>query len=286
MVKIINTIGDFKRGAQGPGVYQGHYGQQVRRVRAPKRAPPSGAQLKHRDLFLFSLAWKKTLTTHDKAWLKYHAIVAGVIDSYGIPLAWHHYADKIGLSRALFTRRFIGVPPSLVLEVYHPALLEVILTREGEGGKSWGNLSSLEGEYITSELHLDVQPEDVIQVKTLPGIVYSYTVPGKKVKEMIYVELWPSMPHWVSELEVWEDWDISALVSADAIAVDVMIYHAAVEIGNNGAREDGSERARLLSMIQFSSAILPCNVAQSKTIEVFAWYTGALFRIVGYWKPG
>ncbi|MBA7627484.1 hypothetical protein ES703_34946 [subsurface metagenome] len=203
MVKITSTTGDVKTGVQGPAVYQGHYGRQIRRMLSPKGAPPSKTQLTHRDLFRLSLAWKKTLTPHDRAWLKWHADEARVIDSFQVPLTWNRYADKIVLSHPQFRLRCLGDPPSLVLEVYHPALLEVILTREGEGEQSWGGLSSLENEYITTEVHIDAQPEDVIQVKTLPGVMYAYTVPGIKEVEMA-VSPWEHIETITVESEVGE----------------------------------------------------------------------------------
>lgn len=62
------------------------------------------------------------------------------------------------------------------LSVRHPALLTVVHRREGNIIYEEDTLSSLDEEYITSQVGLDVLVGDSIEVTTLPGIEYSYEV--------------------------------------------------------------------------------------------------------------
>ncbi|MBA7592224.1 hypothetical protein ES708_34402 [subsurface metagenome] len=62
------------------------------------------------------------------------------------------------------------------LDVRHPALLAVVQKRGELTVKGYDTLSSLDGEYLTRQLGLDVEAGDVIEATTLPGIVYKYLV--------------------------------------------------------------------------------------------------------------
>lgn len=286
MVKITNTAGDVKTGIQGLAVYQGHYGHQVRRVKAPKRGIPSKTQLKQRDLFRLSLTWKKTLTPHDRAWLKWHATNAGVIDSFGVPLTWNRYADKICLTRPTFRTCQIGEPPSTLLIIHHPALLKVTCYRDGQLLTQCDKLSDLAAEYLTTELHLDPQPQDVIDVTTLPGVEYTYTIPGKK--EEIMLEYTAVMgPIQTPDPATWTPWDLSEYLPLGTQAVEVIAL--GVGFNNVGVRPSGAEFNRYFA-IGAAETVLPvtlqCDVGNDRTIETFCTmaplYT---FRIIGYWKP-
>ena len=284
MVKIINTLGDKKTGVQGPAVYQGHYGHQIRRVKAPKGAPSSTAQLKHRDLFRLSLAWKKTLTPHDKAWLKFHAIDARIIDSFKVPLTWNRYADKICLTRPTFRLSTIGEPPSLLLQIEHPALLYVLHSRDTTTQGKWDKLSDLPGEYITTGLHLDVKPQDHIEVKTLPGVIYHYTVPGKELL-MKFTETWAYAGVGTGS-GVWETLDLSAILPEGTKAVFVVIYSPTtlVEVG---ARKPGQTYQRRLSLggggvAMVWSLLTECD--EQRHIQYFSDVTmQSHFFVAGYW---
>jgi len=97
MVKITNKLGDFKRGTQGEAVYQGRYGQQIRRTRQPKRPEPSKAQTQRRLLFQQALAWRAALNRHDRLVLEQAAYYYHYTDSEGITLTWDRMALKIAL---------------------------------------------------------------------------------------------------------------------------------------------------------------------------------------------
>ena len=102
MVKIINELGDFKTGRQGEAVYQGRYGQQIRRTRQPKRAIPSQTQIAQRQLYRAALDWRKTLSLDNMRYLEGYCISNWVIDRYKIPLAWHRFALKLALEHIRF----------------------------------------------------------------------------------------------------------------------------------------------------------------------------------------
>jgi len=102
MVKIVNAFGDVKTGKQGEAVYQRRYGEQVRRIVSPKRAIVSEAQIKHRQSYRDALGWRKGVSPANRRYLEGYCIANGVIDSYGIPLAWHRFALKLYLERVEF----------------------------------------------------------------------------------------------------------------------------------------------------------------------------------------
>ncbi len=62
------------------------------------------------------------------------------------------------------------------LHVRHPALLTVVQKRGELTVRGYDNLSSLDEEYLTGQVGLDVEAGDVIEVTTLPGIKYTYQV--------------------------------------------------------------------------------------------------------------
>ncbi|GAH58226.1 unnamed protein product, partial [marine sediment metagenome] len=102
MVKIQNVMGDVKIGKQGEVVYQRKYGEQIRSLAAPKRAIVSEAQIKHRQFYRDALAWRKQLSRQNKRYLEGYCIANGVIDSYGIPLAWSRFALRLHLQKIKF----------------------------------------------------------------------------------------------------------------------------------------------------------------------------------------
>lgn len=103
MVKIINTLGDVKIGKQGEAIYQRKYGQQIRSVTSTMRATSSQSQLEHRQLYRDALNWRKALSRHSRIYLEGYCIFNGIIDKFGIPLAWSRFALKIYLERVRFT---------------------------------------------------------------------------------------------------------------------------------------------------------------------------------------
>ncbi|GAI38538.1 unnamed protein product, partial [marine sediment metagenome] len=102
MVKINNPLGDVKIGKQGEVVYQRKYGEQIRRMLAPKRAIPSKAQLDHRDLYRAALTWRSQLARANRRYLEGYCIANGIVDSYHIPLPWSRFALRIYLQSIKF----------------------------------------------------------------------------------------------------------------------------------------------------------------------------------------
>ncbi|MBA7535972.1 hypothetical protein ES705_28231 [subsurface metagenome] len=107
MVKIVNPLGQVKTGVQGEAVYQGKYGQQIRRTRQPKRAIPSQKQLEHRQLYREALVWRKGLSLPNRRYLDGYCIANWIVDGYKMPLPWSRFALKLYLEHVQFV-------PSLV----------------------------------------------------------------------------------------------------------------------------------------------------------------------------
>ncbi|MBA7536971.1 hypothetical protein ES705_29237 [subsurface metagenome] len=63
-----------------------------------------------------------------------------------------------------------------ILHVRHPSLLTVVQKREGLTIKGYDTLSSLNDEYLTKQVGLDVFADDIIEATTLPGIEFKYQV--------------------------------------------------------------------------------------------------------------
>ncbi len=102
MVKIVNTLGEVKTGVQGEAVYQGRYGQQIRRTRQPKRAIPSQKQLEHRQLYREALTWRKGLSLPNRRYLDGYCIANWIVDDYKIALPWSRFALKLYLQHIGF----------------------------------------------------------------------------------------------------------------------------------------------------------------------------------------
>jgi len=102
MVKIVNELGEVKTGVQGEAVYQGKYGQQIRRTRQPKRAIPSQKQLEHRQLYREALAWRKALSLPNRRYLDGYCIANWIVDDYKIALPWSRFALKLYLQHIGF----------------------------------------------------------------------------------------------------------------------------------------------------------------------------------------
>ncbi len=102
MVKIVNELGEVKKGVQGEAVYQGRYGQQIRRTRQPKRAIPSQKQLEHRQLYREALTWRKGLSLPNRRYLDGYCIANWIVDDYKIALPWSRFALKLYLQHISF----------------------------------------------------------------------------------------------------------------------------------------------------------------------------------------
>ncbi|MBA7643195.1 hypothetical protein ES703_50914 [subsurface metagenome] len=122
MVKIVNELGEVKTGVQGEAVYQGRYGQQIRRTRQPKRAIPSQKQLEHRQLYREALTWRKALSLPNRRYLDGYCIANWIVDDYKIALPWSRFALKLYLQHIGFvmvekaTLVLFGAPEELIEE--------------------------------------------------------------------------------------------------------------------------------------------------------------------------
>jgi len=117
MVKILNEFGDIKTGRQGAAVYQRKYGEQIRRLAAPKRAMPSQVQLAHRELYKTALAWRSGLSRANRNYLEGYCISNWIVDSYKIPLPWSRFSLKLYLQAIKFIPDLVEVQgESLIAE--------------------------------------------------------------------------------------------------------------------------------------------------------------------------
>ena len=63
-----------------------------------------------------------------------------------------------------------------LIHARHPALLKVVHLRGELAVNGYDNLSSLDEEYLTCQVGLDVEVGDILKATTLPGIEYTYPV--------------------------------------------------------------------------------------------------------------
>jgi len=122
MVKIVNELGEVKTGVQGEAVYQGRYGQQIRRTRQPKRAIPSQKQLEHRQLYREALTWRKALSLPNRRYLDGYCIANWIVDDYKIALPWSRFALKLYLQHIGFV--IVDKPVMVYLPLYEDFIEE------------------------------------------------------------------------------------------------------------------------------------------------------------------
>ncbi len=60
------------------------------------------------------------------------------------------------------------------IDIKHPALMKVVHKRNGVTINGYDTLSSLDKEYLTGQVGVDVEAGDLIEATTLPGIEYTY----------------------------------------------------------------------------------------------------------------
>ena len=78
---------------------------------SPKRAIPSEAQEKHRQLYRDALTWRKALSLANRRYLDGYCIANWVVDSYHIPLPWSRFALKIYLQAIKFVLTDVEITP-------------------------------------------------------------------------------------------------------------------------------------------------------------------------------
>ena len=62
------------------------------------------------------------------------------------------------------------------LVITHPALLRVVQSRGEQLVKGYDNLSSLDEEYLTRQVKLEVDAGDIIEAITIAGVSYKFAV--------------------------------------------------------------------------------------------------------------
>lgn len=108
-----------------------------------------------------------------------------------------------------------------------------------------------------------------------------------------FTELAGGDNHQPSADNTWEDWDLSALIPANAVAV--LVVHACMDPGFGdtrqwGCRKNGSALIRNKNYSNsknpgtYGSNSLVCEVDANKVIEVWGAITQSYFGIAGYWN--
>ncbi len=104
MVKIKNKHGDFKKGRQGRGVYQGFYGKQIRRKHEGEKKNKSPKQLEVQQRFREGLAFAESLSEVEKL------TIINYIETRGLKLTWHNYAKLISMAPVKVDRSNLQIP--------------------------------------------------------------------------------------------------------------------------------------------------------------------------------
>ena len=123
------------------------------------------------------------------------------------------------------------------------------------------------GNYIDdTEIHAPVWPPPTV----------------KMIYTSILSAIWPSNPSGS-----WVEWDLSSIIPAEAIAVEVSI--SATDANTAGCRPFGSTLSRVFSLGAAplkNSYTLQCEVGTNRKIETMRALAPAVeFRIIGYWIP-
>ena len=107
---------------------------------------------------------------------------------------------------------------------------------------------------------------------------------------LIFTELAGAENHQVTNTNTWEDWDLSAIVPAGAVAVLVEIYLQFNSNQVSGARKNGSALARYQSTGTPSTTVvsfrnLVTEVDDNRIIEIYGSVASSnlTFSILGYW---
>ncbi len=101
--------------------------------------------------------------------------IGGLLYSTDYGESWTLYATIDGMFQEWSTITTAG-KKTAILHVRHPALLAVVHKRGELTVREYENLSSLDKEYLTGQVGLDVEAGDSIETTTLPGIDYRFKV--------------------------------------------------------------------------------------------------------------
>jgi len=176
MVKVKNRYGDRYTGRMGLGIYQGRYGQQIRRRYTEKRKPRSELQKETEQRFKDGVRFAKSLTSQEIATLKEY------IKNAGLRTTWYNLAKKAVMQRAEISYTVYESPEFYwELSVYHPLLAKIeIYNAEDELIYGEDRITDLKQGYIQNRRHLMGRQS----IKRI--LIYSYS--GKIYEEIVMVE--------------------------------------------------------------------------------------------------
>ncbi|MBA7577278.1 hypothetical protein ES708_19125 [subsurface metagenome] len=237
MVKITNAIGDIKTGVQGEAVYQGKYGQQIRRTRQPKRGIVSEKQEQHRQTYRAALDWRKSLSLPNRRFLESYCISSWVVDRYKIPLPWHRFALKLYLEHLYFvpeltTKELVGkeavdqkyttgdtaafylnntvwmsqtFTPAITgkltkikFKLYRPYYFDdYIIKIATTDGDGYPTNNVLFSKIFSSELITEEEPGDWYE--------YAFDAPATLTKEVVYASIMHGLPNGVNPKLYWRE---------------------------------------------------------------------------------
>jgi len=118
---------------------------------------------------------------------------------------------------------------------------------------------------------------------TLKRLTYRDNVAWRTVqREYAYTELMEA-EHISATAAGWEDWDISGLVPANTILVEIAISTTANQAGV-GVRTNGSALERYVPLVTQSSLTMLVAPDAARIIEIYATLNAfAAFGVIGYW---
>jgi hypothetical protein len=102
------------------------------------------------------------------------------------------------------------------------------------------------------------------------------------VQPKTFVELAPLVvSKSQTSIDVWEDWDLSASIPANAHAVEISVYVANTETG--GVRKNGSATERISSSSLPGYMTFTTLLDSNRIIETYHSTTNLRFYVTGYW---
>jgi len=168
MVKIINKFGDVKRGKQHTVVYQGHYGNQTRRMLKKNKDEHTRGQLEQRERFRAGIDFAKGLTKAQKDFIKSYMAEAGIRSPDGLPTTWYSFTKKIAMTRPEVKQK------DEEISIHHPAIKSYELVGTGIKEENLSNLTDHISTSVTRST-LDIAPT-ALKVTTLAEQIYTFAL--------------------------------------------------------------------------------------------------------------
>ena len=170
MVKITNKFGDVKRGKQHTVVYQGHYGNQTRRMLKNKKDEHTRGQLEQRERFRVGIDFAKSLTKAQKDFIKSYMTEAEIRSPDGLPTTWYSFVKKIAMTRPEVDIK-IGEDAGEIT-IHHPAIKSYEIVGTGIKAENLSNLEDHISTFARQNIH-DLIPT-AIKVTTLAEQEYTF----------------------------------------------------------------------------------------------------------------